>query len=92
MTIKQKKISQKVVIQKVRIRIEMLKKTQEDLKYFFKEPYNKEESPFLNVKVVAVECLLIHRLYCLVRKLFQNEIQVLILFLLIDPNTNILEM
>ena len=62
MTIKQKKISQKVVIQKVRIRIEMLKKTQEDLKYFFKEPYNKEESPFLNVKVVAVECLLIHRI------------------------------
>lgn len=57
MTIKWKKISQKVVIQNVRLRIEMLKKTQEDLKYFFKKPFNKEESPFLNVKVVAVEIL-----------------------------------
>lgn len=50
------KISQKVEIQKVKLRFGIFKKIQEDLKYFFPKKHSKDKKKALsNVKVVAIE-------------------------------------
>lgn len=66
-----------------------IKKTQEGLKYFFQRNiYKTRRKPFSKCKSGGHRNIYQFTEFCwLRRKFFQNEIQVLILLLLMDPNS-----